>query len=101
MHRRELLKQTIDTFTRFNIPLDTIHIGMVATYANHLDRYPKPDFIIFDEAHFSAAATWGKIINEFPDAKMCGLTATPCRLDGKPLGAIYDNLIVGVSPESL
>lgn len=101
VHRRELLKQTVDTFTRFDIPLDTIHIGMVATYANHLDRYPKPDFIIFDEAHFSAAATWGKIINEFPDAKMCGLTATPCRLDGKPLGAIYDNLIVGVSTREL
>lgn len=101
VHRRELLDQTIDTFNKFNIPLKTIHIGMVMTYANHLDNYPAPDFIIFDEAHFSAAATWLKIINRFPDAYIVGLTATPCRLDGKPLGSIYDNLITGITTDIL
>ena len=48
VHRQELLKQTIDTFDRFNIPTDKILIGMVATVANHPERYPAPDFIIFD-----------------------------------------------------
>ena len=75
VHRRELLDQTIATFKRFGIPLRTIHIGMVATYANHPERYPKPDFIIF--------------------------TATPCRLDGKPLGATYDTMVVGISTREL
>jgi len=101
VHRRELLDQTIETFGRFGIPLDTIYIGMVATYANHLDKYPKPDFIIFDEAHFSMANTWQKITAQFPDAYIVGLTATPARLDGKPLGATYDNLIVGISTREL
>lgn len=101
VHRQELLKQTLDTFRRFDIPLDGIAIGMVATVANHLSDYPKPDFIIFDECHFSAAATWRKIIDAFPDVYITGLTATPCRLDGKPLGGIYSDLVEGVSAEWL
>ena len=101
VHRRELLDQTIKTFENFSIPLTSIHIGMVATYANHLDDYPAPDFIIFDEAHFSAANTWQKIIDKFPTAKMCGLTATPCRLDGKPLGGIYDSMVTGITAREL
>jgi len=101
VHRRELLDQTVETFERFQIPMKTIHIGMVATVANHLDHFPKPDFIIFDEAHFSMANTWQKIIKAFPDAYMVGLTATPARLDGKPLGGTYDKLIVGVSTREL
>jgi len=101
VHRRELLDQTIATFKRFGIPLRTIHIGMVATYANHPERYPKPDFIIFDEAHFSMAATWQKLINLYPDVYIVGLTATPCRLDGKPLGTTYDTMVVGISTREL
>ena len=101
VHRRELLDQTIETFKRFNIPLNTIYIGMVATYANHLERYPKPDFIIFDEAHFSMANTWQKIIKRFPDAFLVGLTGSPCRLDGKPLGDTYDDLVVGITARQL
>jgi superfamily II DNA or RNA helicase len=101
VHRKELMDQTVETFKRFDIPLNTIYIGMVATFANHLDAYPTPDFIIFDEAHFSAAATWRKIIDRFPNAYICGLTATPCRLDGKPLSDIYDTLISGVTAREL
>lgn len=95
VHRRELLEQTEATFKRFGIECINIHIGMVATVANHLDRWPKPHTIIFDECHYSAARTWGKIIEAYPDAYIIGLTATPCRLDGKPLSSIYDSLIEG------
>ena len=66
VHRRELMEQTISTFQKFKIPMDNIYIGMVGKFANHMERYPPPDLIIFDEAHFSAAATWQKIINQFP-----------------------------------
>lgn len=101
VHRRELLEQTTETFDRFGIVRKSIFIGMVATVANHPERYPKPDLIVFDEAHFSSAATWQKIINLYPDALIIGLTATPCRLDGKPLGATYDKLIIGRSASQL
>lgn len=101
VHRRELIDQTVQTFRKFDIPLNTIHIGMVGTYARHLDEHPAPDFIVFDEAHFSAANTWQKIINKFPDVPIAGLTATPCRLDGRALGNIYDSMVEGVSVKYL
>lgn len=101
VHRKELLDQTIETFERFNIERKTIHIGMVGSYSRNLDKHPKPDFIIFDECHFSAARTWQKIIQAFPNAKIAGLTATPTRLDGKPLGEIYDTLAIGDSAKEL
>ena len=101
VHRRELLDQTVETFNRFGIPLKTIHIGMIATFANHPERYPRPDFIIFDEAQHTASTTWQKLIDRFPDAFIVGLTATPCRLDGRPLGATYDTMVVGISTREL
>lgn len=101
VHRRELMQQTIDTFDKFNIPRDTIHIGMIASVANRLDRYPEPDFIIFDEGHHASATTWTRIVDKYPNAKICGLTATPARLDGKPLGKVYDSMVVGISARDL
>lgn len=101
VHRRELLSQTIDTFDKFNIKRDSIYIAMVGTVSRNLNKYPEPDFIIFDECHFSAAKTWQKIIDAFPDAKLAGLTATPARLDSKPLGDIYDDLVEGQSVKEL
>lgn len=103
VHRRELLDQTIETFDRFGIERKTIYIDMVNTVSRRLDNLhiPPPDLIIFDEAHFSAARTWQRIIDKFPNAYIVGLTATPTRLDGKPLGNIYDTLVNGESIGSL
>jgi len=101
VHRRELLDQTYEAFRLFDISTENIHIGMVATVANHLDRFPQPDLIILDEGHHASAATWRKIISAFPAAWLIGLTATPCRLDGKPLGMIYDDLIIGATTDDL
>ena len=39
------------------------------------------DMIIVDEAHHSAAASWQKVIERFPSAKVIHLTATPFRSD--------------------
>lgn len=101
VHRKELLDQTVNTFKSFDIELKTIHIGMVATVANHLSDYPEPDMIIFDECHFSVARTWQKIGEAYPDCWYIGLTATPCRLDGKPLKDTYDTMVQGVTAKQL
>lgn len=101
VHRRELIDQTVDTFRKFGIEMRTIHLGMVQSVARHINAMPKPDFIIFDEAHFSQARTWQKIIATYPDAYYVGLTATPVRLDGKPLGDTYDEMIVGITAQEL
>jgi superfamily II DNA or RNA helicase len=58
-----------------------------------------PAQIVADECHLSLAETWTKVINYYPDSRLLGLTATPCRLDGKPfdrkLGGLYDVLVHG------
>lgn len=103
VHRGELLDQTIATFDKFGIVRDTIDIAMVQKTANQFKKgdIPEYDLIIFDEAHHSTSKTWKTIIDAQPQAKIVGLTATPCRLDGKPLGDIYEHLIVGISANSL
>jgi superfamily II DNA or RNA helicase len=101
VHRKELLDQTIKTFEKFNIPTTNISIGMVHSFANHSEKYSVPDLIIYDECHHCSASTWGKIINSHPDSFTIGLTATPCRLDSKPLGDIYTDLIIGKTTNEL
>src|SRR5207248_775653 len=39
------------------------------------------DMIIIDEAHHSAAGSWKKVLERFPDAKVVHMTATPFRSD--------------------
>lgn len=101
VHRQELYKQTIDTFKKSDIPLKTIQVHMAITYSNHLSEHQKPDLIITDEAHFSMANTWRKIYDYFPDVFVIGFSATCCRLDGKPLGDVYDDLIQTISIKEL
>ncbi len=48
-----------------------------------------------DEAHHSAAEGYKRIFKSFPDAWIIGVTATPQRLDGKGLGEVYHDMIIG------
>jgi len=43
------------------------------------------DLILVDEGHHSAAASWKKVFQKFPDAKVVNLTATPFRSDRQEL----------------
>ena len=101
VHRQELIDQTIKTFDENHISRDNVLIAMVQTVSRHLDRYLKPSLIVFDEAHHATAKTWTNIITYFPSIPIIGLTATPCRLDGSSLGAIFGELAIGVSAEWL
>jgi DNA repair protein RadD len=54
---------------------------------------PKADLLVIDEAHHTPASTYRKIINAYPEATLLGLTATPCRGDGRGLGGIFETII--------
>ena len=54
---------------------------------------PPADLLVIDECHHAPANTYRKIIAAYPDATLLGLTATPCRGDGRGLGGIFDTLI--------
>lgn len=43
------------------------------------------DMIIIDEAHHSAAESWKKVLERFPEAKIIYMTATPFRSDRKEI----------------
>lgn len=55
--------------------------------------------LIVDEAHHATAGQWNKIIEESHNARILGVTATPCRSDGQGLGVhaggIFQRLVMG------
>jgi DNA repair protein RadD len=60
--------------------------------------FAAPDLIIWDEAHHLTDDNgYGKISAAFEASIQIGLTATPIRLDGRGMGEIFDDLIVGPS----
>ena len=107
VHRRELIKQASEKLAAINVdhgiiaakfkPKDSpTQIASVQTLVRRLDTTKfKPSLIIIDEAHHAVAGSWSKILNHYPDAIRLGVTATPCRLDGRGLKEFFDDLILG------
>lgn len=75
-------------------------VASIQTLARRLARYSF-DFIIFDEAHHCVAGQWLNLIKAVPNAKIMGVTATPERLDGKGLGVVFEDMVVGPQPRWL
>ena len=76
-------------------PLDAqVVIGSVQTLTRRarLERFPRDHFqyIFADECHMSLAESWKRIFAHFDSAKVCGITATPFRADGKLLADIFE-----------
>lgn len=113
-HRAELLESICDDLTKFRIPHGVIsagsatlrhthhiHVGMMQTVSRRLDSLPDFEWVISDEAHLAMAPTWLKILAHFKKSWHLGMSATPCRLDGKGLGEFYDQIIYGPSVREL
>ena len=112
-HRQELIEQTYRAYTNIGITPAIIKGGMHPDYKNpmqiasvntlvrRLDKYKVPDLLFVDEAHHSKAGQWNTIINWAGKSIVIGLTATPCRLDGKPLNDMYETMIQTVSTKDL
>lgn len=92
-HRRELLSQHNNLLANLGI---NARVSMVLTEANRLGQYQRPALIITDEAHLSRSHSWMKVLDYY-NTFTVGFTATPVRLDGKPLGDMYDALVEGVT----
>ncbi len=59
------------------------------------------DLIVFDEAHRVMADSYQAIAESVGDAQILGLTATPCRMDGRGLGDFFESLLVMATPGDL
>lgn len=107
VHRREIINQASATFSNLGIPhglvmgggitdpAQRVQIGSIQTVARRLAKLPAPNIIVFDEAHHMGARQYQDVFDAFPNAVKLGLTATPCRLDGKGLGTWFQRLIEG------
>lgn len=108
-HRRELLRQTSLTFTRYGIHHSFIAAGhpmnmnslanicSVDTLKNRVRDLPEPKVALWDECHHLGAAGWNAVMEAWPNAYHIGLSATPWRLDGTGLDAQFDDLVLGPS----
>ena len=117
-HRREIVSQSFAKLYQDGVPLESLGCLMadgvithpvtgkqfkatnpnaqviVASVATWTARPSKPpaDVVFIDEAHHCGAKTWRAIIDYYVErgAVVIGLTATPCRGDGKGLADLFD-----------
>jgi len=113
VHRRELIHQASSKLTTAGVEHGIIAAGIqpsqqpvqVASVQTLVRRLAtinwKPCLIIIDEAHHAVAGSWSKILDHWPDALRLGVTATPCRLDGRGLCDSFDALVEGPSVQML
>lgn len=97
VHRNELKQQHIELLDSLDI---SARVETYQTEYRRLGQNPKPDLLVVDEAHLSRSNTWRKVI-EYYNTWTVAFSATPTRLDGKPLGDIFDSLVTGVSTKWL
>lgn len=62
---------------------------------------PPCDLFIIDECHRATAKSYAKILEFYPNVKLLGLTATPCRTDGRGLGELFQEMVQVSSPAEL
>ena len=97
-HRQELKEQHERLFRKLGI--ENARVAMILTEANRLGEYPTPALIVTDEAHLSRSNSWMRVLEHY-NTWTVGFTATPIRLDGKPLGDVYSELVEGVDTKWL
>jgi len=62
---------------------------------------PPGDLVILDECHRAVAPTVKGVLERYPNAKLLGLTATPERGDGAPLGDVFQRMVCGPTTREL
>ena len=104
-HRREIIMQTSEKLRAAEVnhgivmagcrpsAMATVHLGSIDTLNKR--SYPENiGLVIMDEAHHDVAKTRLKLLEHYKDVPVLGLTATPCRGDGKGLGHVYEDMVV-------
>ena len=74
-----------------NVPIKAVSIQWLAKHYDEIKE--EPGMIVIDEAHHALAKTYKEMWERFPNAKFLGLTATPCRLNGKGFTDLFDVLV--------
>ena len=93
VHRLELLEQNERIFDS--------NINVTVAMVQSLRKVNLSDYqlIVVDEAHHATSKSYAPLFET--KAKLLGLTATPRRLDGNPLNAQFQKLILGPTIQEL
>ena len=73
------------------MPIKAVSIQWLSKHYDEIEE--EPGMIVIDEAHHALAKTYKGMWERFPKAKFLGLTATPCRLNGKGFTDLFDILV--------
>lgn len=112
-HRTELIEQSREALDATGLDTGVLSAGqmdnteadtIVASWQTLVSRStvrPAADLVIIDECHHVAASEWRTVLDAYPDARILGLTATPQRKDGRPLGDVFGALVVAAQYSEL
>jgi len=110
-HRKELIDQAAERLAAHGLRAGIVMAGFrsdpdarvqVASVQTLVRRNKPPaGLVVVDECHHAAAETYQKILGDYTDAALIGLTATPFRLDGRGLGDLFGELVVAAWPDEL
>jgi superfamily II DNA or RNA helicase len=117
-HRRELTEQTSAKLyaagvdhgvlqagfpTRPGAPVQVCSIQTLLARAmrTRLIDLPPSDLLFIDECHHARARTYERLIAAYPNSILIGMTATPCRSDGRGLGNVFEVLVEAPSVAKL
>ena len=107
-HRKTILDQTDRKLVDAGIPREWISIirrddsrfdAAARVQLASIDTLLRRDMpvgitrIVIDEAHHAPAGKWQRVLAHYKGVPVFGLTATPIRLDGKPLGETFDVMV--------
>ena len=95
-HRRELVDQIEETVSRHGMSKEDGRVRVMSIQwlsRNRKSMDEEPDLIVIDEAHHALAETYRILWENYPEARKLGMTATPCRLNGKGFTDLFDSLI--------
>lgn len=108
-HRRELISQLCGHFGSeaaaicpgFDRRPDApIQVATIQTLLASGIR-PEAQLVLWDECHHVPSDEWQTVLHDYSEQRLIGLTATPCRSDGRALGDIFQHLHVAVQYSQL
>ena len=106
-HRRELVEQMQQTLDRFCLVYGEKEMEMKAKVRirvlsiqwlnRHIDELEgagcTPGLIVVDEAHHAIADSYQDLFDRYRKALKLGMTATPCRMNKKSFGKMFEMLL--------
>jgi len=108
VHRRELVRQTVERLRASGLADVDVNTSstarvVVASLQTLISRGTRPDatLVVWDEAHHCPAASFRTVHAHYLHAIHIGATATPIRADQKPLGDMFEAMVVGATVRQL